>query len=151
VLTSQSCKGVAAFLVTLPALYSVTQTGMLALAGSNTGEQNDRHGVAKDMLASVLTKICKLAGREGKQPSVASGQAVAGHRSRRWVIDYICKAGNLKAHLVVAEAGKGVCINMCLMHLAALSNRVTCSQTKAGAGRAATDRAKMKYTRISLT
>jgi hypothetical protein len=112
---------------------------------------DDRHGVAKDILASVLTKICKLAGTEGSQPFVASGQAVAGHRSRRWVIDYICKAGNLKAHLVVAEAGKGVCINMCLMHLAALSNRVTCSQTKAGAGRAATDRAKMKYTRISLT
>eukprot|EP00953_Heterococcus_sp_UTEX-ZZ885_P015286 8613-Heterococcus_DN1.PRE.3 len=83
------------------------------------------------MLASVLTKICKLAGREGNQPFVASGQAVAGRY--------------LKAHLVVA--GKGACINVCLMHSTALLNRVKCSQTKTGAGRAARDRAKMKYTR----
>jgi hypothetical protein len=62
-------------------------------------------------------------------------------------IPSIPTAGYLKAHLVVAEAGKGVCINVCLMHLTALSKRVKCSQTKTGTGRAARDRAKMKYTR----
>jgi hypothetical protein len=127
------------------------QTGPHARSCNRTGELNFRHNIMRDTVAALLTKTCGLAGvrTEDNQPFVdtmnGDSKMDITIEGGQMAMPSITQKGAPKEHPLAADAAKGALL-VCLVDPTCPSYRAASSRFGSGAGRAASNRAKAKYT-----